>query len=196
MKKPILPRGVSLLIIAILVIVIVLLTSLLLIPSDPPLTFNHYEFENINGLWRTTWARDGQSYNLDFPFTPDEVQDIPLEGEIDDRFNTATTYITIDPMAGASQNNSYMAVAAAELSRKLVTIFERNVVAACTRNETNACVDRPIVTCDSTNISVIHLKVDQETKIILDGNCVTFQGHGSDLVKAVDKAIYQWLGIL
>ena len=91
---------------------------------------------------------------------------------------------------------AYTSVAAIELSRKLTDPFYRTVLTACTRNETEACGERPIVTCENTNSTVIYLKKAAETKLILDGNCVTIQGTGQEIIRAADKALFQWLGIM
>jgi hypothetical protein len=159
-------------------------------------TYEGFVFTNFDGIWTTEWQRGGQIYFLDFRHTPDEVIHIPVSGETDIRFQLEQVYITIDPQEERMAGTSYLALAATELTRKLVTPFERNVSAACTINETDACVGRPIITCDNTNSSVVYLKHSEQTRIVLDGNCVTFEGSGEDLVMAVDKALFQWLGII
>jgi hypothetical protein len=159
-------------------------------------TYNGFEFRNVGGLWRTAWERDGQPYELDFRYNPSEVEDIPVEGSIDHRFQLQATYLTFDPSEGETKDNSQVALAAIEISRKLVDPFERDVVAACTRNETEACASRPIMKCSDTNNSIIYLKQAAEAKIILSGNCVTLQGAGDGIVRAADRALFDWLGII
>ncbi len=164
--------------------------------DDTTLKYNGFDFVNVNGLWQTTWERDGQQYILDFRNNPKQVEDVPVTGSVDVRFNLEPTYLAIDPPDEQSPRNSYIALALIELSTKLVDPFERNITAACTRNETDACLDRPIVTCDSVNSSVIYLKYEEPTKITLKGNCAVLQGTELNLVRAADKALFQWLGIM
>lgn len=164
--------------------------------NENELTYNNFEFINVGSFWQTKWERDGQLYVIDFRYNPEQVEDVPIEGTTDIRFQLESVYLTIDPSEERDRDTAYLAIAAVELGRKLVTPFERQIITACTVNETIACWDRPIVTCDNTNKTVIYLKQANETKIILDGNCVTIQGKGQEIVRAVDKALFQWLGIM
>ena len=179
---------------------IAIILLLLMLPGEKggpqAITYNGFEFTNVDGLWRTAWERDGQPYELDFRFNPAEVADIPVEGKTDVRFQHQSVFITFDPSENKTSETSYVALAAVEISRKLVDPFERDVIAACTKNETQACASRPIITCDSTDSSVIYLKQHDEAKIILEGNCVTLQGRNNDLVRAADRALFEWLGIM
>jgi hypothetical protein len=52
------------------------------------------------------------------------------------------------------------------------------------------------ITCNNTNDPVIYLKLDNETKIVYDRNCITVQGQGEEITKASDKLLYMWLGII
>ena len=158
--------------------------------------YNGFTFVETDGIWQTQWQREGQTYVLDFRHTPDEVETVSIIGKTDNRFQLENTYLTFDPQEDRTKETAYLAVAAAELSRKLVTPFERNVTAACTRNETTACADRDTVTCESTNSTVLYLRQAEPAQVELRGNCVIFQGNHEDLVRAVDKALFQWLGIM
>ena len=160
------------------------------------LVYNGFEFVNAEGVWRTEWERDGQIYILDFRFNPWQVEDVPVEGNTDRRFQFETLYLTIDPSEQRTPETAYTALAAVDLSRKLTDPFERNVIAACTRNETAECASRPIATCENTNSSVIYLRQAGETKVLLEGNCAIIQGSGEEIVRAAEKAIFQWLGIM
>jgi len=184
------------LLVSVIVIAAIFAVFFLTRADEGKVTYNNFEFVNIDGLWQTKWEREGQLYILDFRFNPEQVEDVPVEGATDVRFQLETVYLTIDPSEEKLQETAYKSVAAIELSRKLTDPFYRTVVTACTRNETEACSERPIVTCENTNSSVIYLKKADETKIILDGNCVTIQGTGQEIIRAADKALFQWLGIM
>jgi len=188
----------SLIILAVSVMVILAIFVVLLLLRDDPneLTYNQFEFRYVNGFWQTEWQRQEQRYILDFTFNPKQVEDIPVEGTTDIRFESETVYIAVDPTEERTPETAQLTLAAVQLTRKLTDPFYRNIIAACTRNETEACLDRPIITCDNTNSSVLYLKQADEAKIVLDGNCVTIQGNGDGIVKAADKALFQWLGII
>lgn len=164
--------------------------------KESKVTYNGFEFTDVDGIWRTEWQREGQGYELDFRFNPEQVEEIPVTGKTDIRFQFETIYLTVDPSEERTPETAYLNLAAVELSRKLVEPFERNVTAACTRNETEACASRPIVTCENTNSSVIYLTQAEEAKIILKGNCAVIQGKGEGIVMAADKALFQWLGVM
>ncbi|MAG15502.1 hypothetical protein CMO88_00405 [Candidatus Woesearchaeota archaeon] len=159
--------------------------------------YNQFEFVKVDDkIWQTEWQREDQLYILDFRFNPKQVEDIPVEGTIEVEFQSKTAYLTIDPSEEPTEETSYVALAAVELARKLTDPFYRDVVAACTINETDACASRPIITCDNTNQTVIHLKEADEAKITFDRNCITIQGTRDGIIKAADKLLFQWLGIM
>lgn len=158
--------------------------------------YNGFAFAKIGNSWYTEWERDGQIYELEFRYPPWDVENIMVVGKVDERFQMPYMFITFDPAEGLSRQTSFVALAAADLSSMLKGVFEKaGVAAACTRNETSLCSNRPVVTC-ATNASVIYLKVANETGIFLDGNCATFQGVEESLTMAADKALYQWLKII
>ena len=109
---------------------IILLVSLLLIAAvfavflatredENKLTYSNFEFVNINGLWQTKWEREGQLYILDFRYNPEQVEDIPVTGATDARFQFETVYITVDPSEERLQGTAYVTLAGVELARKL-----------------------------------------------------------------------------
>lgn len=185
-------------VVASLIVVVALFTLLLRLGGEDEnrVTYNGFEFTDVDGLWRTGWQREGQSYELDFRFNPGQVEGVPVTGKTDIRFQFENVYLTVDPSEERTPETAYLNLAAVELSRKLVEPFERNVTAACTRNETEACESRPIVTCENTNSSVIYLRQASESKIVLNGNCAVIQGKGEGIVMAADKALFQWLKIM
>ena len=83
-----------------------------------------------------------------------------------------------------------LALAGTELGESLSKVFERDVFSACTTNETEECADKPVITCDNTDSAVIFMKAEGETGILLDDNCITVQGEGFELLRAVDKLLY------
>ena len=159
--------------------------------------YNGFEFVKSDAVWLTEWQHGKQNYTLTFHYPPWEVENITVQGSVDNRFKLwPTVFITYDPENDSTTSTKFLALAAADTATFLSSpIFGRNVLGACTANVTDACATRPIVTC-STNSSVIYLKVSNETGIFLDGNCATFQGYDENIRKVEHKAIYQWLGII
>ncbi len=165
-------------------------------PESEVRQYNGFDFVNVGSAWLTQWERDGVTYNLEFRHPPWEVENITVRGKVDARFQMPYLFITHDPAPETSRGTAFVALAAADLTMMLRGVFEREgVAAACTANMTEACAQRPVVTC-SANASVIYLQASNETGIFLDGNCATIMGYEESMTKAADKAIYQWLGII
>lgn len=186
--------------------VVVIVGGLLLLSREssdnPAMTYNGFVFENYGGLWHTEWERteaEGnrtvrQRYTIRLNFNPKQVEDVPVTGQISERFTTSQlVFITHDP---AEQGLGHVALATTEVSLALVNVFDRELVAACTRNETMACSNRPIVGCDNTNVGVIYFTGEGPAEVQLDDNCVILHGEGEEIVRAAEKAIYQWYGII
>ena len=163
-------------------------------PKYETVTYNGFTFQNYGGLWNTQWKQDGQLFNLRLHFNPYQVENVTILG--DEGWSAKqTTFITFDP---EGNNLSHVALAAAELSLSLSNTFGMVPVAACTRNTTDACASRPIVSCESYqgNASVIYLKAESPAKITLGSNCAVVQGVDAEIVRAAEKAVYQWYGII
>ncbi|MBI2141475.1 hypothetical protein HYU16_03560 [Candidatus Woesearchaeota archaeon] len=157
--------------------------------------YNGFEFVTDGSTWFTQWKGDELTYNLQLRHPPWEVENVTVKGQVDWRFQMPGIFITFDPPENFSRQNSFLFLASVDLTSNLDTVLDRTVIAACTANLTEACTQRPIVTC-STNASVIYLKVSNETGVFLDGNCATIQGYEKGLTRAADKVIYQWLKII
>jgi hypothetical protein len=93
------------------------------------------------------------------------------------------------------ENLQYVALAAAELSLNYARGLDRNISAACTVNETDACTQRPIVSCDDGDKAVILLNQTGDAGILLRGNCIELTGKGFELTRAVDRLLYHFFKI-
>ncbi len=154
-------------------------------------TYGGFSFVKVDTHWNTRWqGSNGDLYNLRLRFNPYEAENIPIFGELGGNFSLANTYITFDPDK-EEFTYGYEALAAAELSLNLAGVFGSNLIAACTMNVTEACSKRLIVTCESTNDSVVYIKRAPEARVLLEKSCITVEGNGTELVKAVDKVLYK-----
>ncbi len=154
--------------------------------------YNGFVFIEQGGLWHTQLQRGDELYNLHFHYSPGHVDQISVVGSLDSELDTSRFYITFDPL---EENVSLIALALSELNLNLVKGLGAKTTAACYKNETKACYNRPIITCDNTEEAVIFVKTDDATKVMLDGNCIVIQGKGDDLLKAVDKVLFDFYGI-
>lgn len=167
-------------------------------PSEPEyqtIAYHGFEFKNISGTWYTDWQAGDKLVSVALRYNPLEVQNVSMVGILSDNFSDKPIYITFDPLS-EDKSFKYMALAGAELGESLAKVFEKEIYAACTRNETETCLDRPIVACADKNQSVIFLNATGPARIILRENCLTFQGEGFELLRAVDKMLYIWYQII
>ncbi len=161
--------------------------------QENEVTYNNFKFVKVESLWFTQVQIGNQLYNVPLHYNPYEVENIPMVGDVDERFQQGSIYVTHDP---GDSNLGYVAVSAAELSLNLATAFGVEPVAACSRNVTTACATRPIINCENTNASVVYLKEANFTRVDLRGNCIVIQGTGQELIKATDKVLYVWYRII
>ncbi|MEE9525193.1 MAG: hypothetical protein V3V78_01130 [Candidatus Woesearchaeota archaeon] len=157
--------------------------------------YDGFSFVFVDNLWYTQVQRKGDTI-LDIPlhFGPKELENISIIGE-NWKLEDPEVYLTFDPDEG--NNFKFTTLAILELSLNLAKGMEIKPVAACTKNETSACIDRPIVTCASKDKAVIYLKQTNESgKVKLNGNCVELSGEDWELVKATDRFLLQWYGVM
>lgn len=164
---------------------------------------NGYTFTKTGGFWHTTVRNPSasQDYNLDFRYSPSEVNDVIVNGNprlffnlLQDN-NLTGAYFTFDPTA---QNLTSVNLAAADLSKYLKVINGITLVAACTKNETVACHTRPIVTCENqlNKSVVIYAKQSTIPAISLSKNCLTIEGTNEGMVKAYTKLLFYFYNII
>lgn len=163
-------------------------------PEPNTVEYNYFVFEEIGGHWQTTITLDGQLYDASFRFNPEQVEDVNISGNFSG-FKEAPIYITFDPDV-EPEKFKYLALATSELSLHIIRALNFSVQAACTKNETDACVDRPIVTCDDPDKDVIYVQSEAPAEIVLDNRCVTVRGAEFDIVRSADRLLYQWYKIM
>ena len=165
-------------------------------PSFPSVKYNNFVFYHVadGTLWQWDWQSGSNVYNLMLHYNPYEVENIPVSGSLDESFNTPQVYITFDPAEG--NNFGHIAAAAGELSLSVNSALGSEAVAACSQNVTEACASRPIITCYNSDKGVIYLKEDRETKLEMKGNCVVVQGQGKGIIRAADRLLYLWYGVM
>jgi hypothetical protein len=155
--------------------------------------YNGFSFVNLGGVWYSQVQKGNSLYDITFNNGPKDVEDIPVEGNLSERFDTETLYITFDPAAAGVK---FIAQANAGLSMSLAKGFGYNLTAGCTRNESSLCRSTAVITCEDEDKAVIYFKEAEETKIILEDNCVTIQGYGPEIVRAKDRLLMRWYGMM
>ncbi|MBW3003930.1 hypothetical protein KY337_05170 [Candidatus Woesearchaeota archaeon] len=159
-------------------------------------SYNGFDFSQGNdGLWYTYVQIDPQTeYYVRLHYGPIELEKIPIEGDIDESFkNINKVYLTFDP-EGESLN--HVTLATGEIGTNFVKAFQIGLEGACTVNKTKACEARPIVTCEDAEEPTIYLKEAEETKVIMQGSCITVQGKDEELIMAAERLLYFLYGVM
>ena len=159
--------------------------------------YNGYSFVKVDGLWWTEMNKFGTLLKVPLHFGPRELEDIPLEGDLDLEFNLGEEiYIAMSPFT----INKYYSLAISEFSINLVKGMDRIPVGSCTEENPEVCEDRPVINCENTEgkpVVELVFEPDMESRIDFDGTCIKISG-GTDygIVKTVDRLLYEWYGVM
>ncbi len=161
--------------------------------SEEGYIYNGYSFIYADGLWWTELNKFGSLLKVPLHFGPQELEGIPITGRLDSVFNDQDeVFIAIDP----NIRDKYYTLAISELSFNVVKGLDRTPVGSCTE-ENWACENRTIVSCNNTQgKAVVELALQNETGIEFSGTCIKLQGREYGLVKATDRLLYQWYGVM
>ncbi|MBL7051351.1 hypothetical protein ISS04_04310 [Candidatus Woesearchaeota archaeon] len=164
--------------------------------NETSYTYNGFSFAKYGETWFTQIQPPGQNklYTIELRYGPKELEDIPIIGKPELFLNINSTYVSFNP---EDDELKYVGLATADLQMNLIKVFGITPVAACSKNENNNCpTDTPIKNCDNTNAPVILLQQDPVAFIEQKENCLIIQGDNLNLVKAADKLILYWYGII
>src|SRR3989338_706858 len=163
--------------------------------SDQGYMYNGFSVVNADGLWWTEVEVENRLIKIPLHFGPKEVESIAITGDLDSlQFNQGEKiYIAIDPEINY---NKYYTLALSELNNNVLQGFKRNIEAACSK-ENPVCENRTIINCASTQEKpVIELVVDENAGVELQDTCIKISGAEYDLVKSVDRLLYQWYRVM
>jgi hypothetical protein len=167
------------------------------LPEDQGYIYSGYSFVKYDGMWHTQMMSPlgTREYNIFFRYGPKEAIHVPIYGQLNlTLFNDAKDYyVTFNPMDEGLQ---YVALAVNDFNQQMINIFFKIPIPACDRNETVACTTVPIINCTNTDKLVFYLKQADETAVNIYNNCIVVEGTDLELVRAVDKVLYTFYGIL
>ena len=162
--------------------------------SENTRIYNGFVFVREGPIWYTQVRNPDTNnlYNFGVRFNPIQVENITIEGNVDESFRTGDVYITFEPY---DDELAYISLASTELSLNLARAMGVNVTAACMEEHPH-CVNREIITCNNTDKPVIEIINSDEAKLVMDGNCMRIQGREFELLRVVDRVIFQAYGIM
>ncbi len=156
-----------------------------------------YSFILFEDLWHTQLQshKGTRIYSMALRYSPKELEGIVIEGELDGAFfnDKDEFFVTFDPTGNDFSN---VALAVADFNTHMSRVFEKTPIAACDRNETIDCASRPIVTCEDSDKLVLYIKESDRFRAFYNNNCIVVQGKGKDIVKGVDRVLYNLYGIM
>ena len=163
------------------------------LPEEEGYIYNGFSFVLLDGLWYTEVQHENKIFQIPLHFGPRDLDDINITGQLDESFDQYNAiYITFDPLV----TSDYISVAIGEFTQNLAVAINRQPIGACDKNETEACKTRPIINCTNTDRPVVYFLQEPGPKIELKGNCIILQGHEYDVVKAADRLLLQWYGVI
>ena len=155
-------------------------------------TYNGFDFYFIDNLWVTRVTRDNTEYTIPVRYAPSQVVNVSVDGKLS-QFQLMEGYMAFDPN---DDNYSYIALGFTELGNNLNKVFNAKWRPACMA-EHEHCEGIPIVTCDSTNESVIIIRSSEESKITyVDDHCVILEGNELGILRSFDKFLFMLYGII
>lgn len=162
-------------------------------PKPTTQSYGLWKFTPQGNFWVTQYNRNGQLYNLNFRYLPQNVTNITVTGS-SSRL-TAPFYLSFDPTM-SNKSKAVVRVAFVDSTQKLVGIYGARPNAACTNNASDPeCQGHPSITCAS-NVSAIVFTEAAQPSITLNGSCIHIEGTGADLYRAENLMWYRLLGIV
>jgi len=156
-----------------------------------------YSFVNFENAWFTQLKspKGTKVYSLSMRYSPKDLKDILIEGILNAEFfnNQSEFFVTFNPIG---KDFSYVSLAVADFNTHMSKVFEKKPIAACDRNETEVCKSRPIVNCEDKDKIVLYVKESNRFRTYYNNNCIVVEGNGLDLVKGVDRILYNLYGVM
>ena len=158
---------------------------------------NVYSFVTQGQEWFTQLSspKGTKIYDLALRYSPRDLKNITIEGNLNTGFfdNQSEYYVTFNPKGSQF---SYIGLAVADFNTHMSKVFEKTPIGACDRNETFACQNRPIVTCENSTKLVIYIRESDRLRAYYKDNCIVIEGSGLDIVKGVDRVLYNLYRIM
>ncbi len=168
--------------------------------------YNGFDFvKDEEGYWYTIVQKGNQPYQIPFYYHPSELEDIPVDASIRDKFfslrdNNGSIYITMDP----DGNNNTIVIAGVEIAKvtgQRYGLLNVDTHSAFIKQPKNTTVDTgtPVVTCSDANnkTMVIWITLSQKNIVYSYGNCVILEATSyRNMIRVADRLMYNLLGIM
>jgi len=131
-------------------------------------------------------------YTIELRYGPRDLRNIPIIGEPKYFSLAEEMYVAFNP---DDENLKYVALATADIQMNLIRVLNKKMIAACTK-ESEECEGTPIKNCENSELPIIIVRQDPVALVEQKGNCLYIQGPDIDMVKAADKFLLYFYGIM
>lgn len=161
--------------------------------------YNYKSLVKQDGMWYFYVDANRTKYEVTLHYNPFELENVSVINNGSSVFADAKTfYITIDPLRQFNESEYYV-LASAEISRNLITVFDKEVIGGCYENtNTDYCYYRPLLDCRyNTTVPIIIINESSDTNVeFITPNCVVINGYNMEVVRSAERLIYRWLSIM
>jgi len=165
-------------------------------------TYNGFEFRYSDKLWVTQIYEPGKKnlYTVPLHFGPKDLLDVQVDKQmisfLDEMRlfrgpdNRSAVFVTYDPEV----NSSFVTLSYYELSQNLRDTLQIKTLPTLTK-ESDAVENETVKICNGKE-PVIYLRYLNPAYVYYTKNCLVIQGEESEMIKAVDRALLQFYGIM
>ncbi|NQV91296.1 hypothetical protein HQ489_02380 [Candidatus Woesearchaeota archaeon] len=155
--------------------------------------YNGFSYVKVDGLWWAERKTQDRIIKIPLHFAPKDLEDIPVIGKLSPEFDIGDkVYVAIDPKI----EDKFYTLGISELSFNMAKGVNRDPVGACIE-ENEACTDYEIISCENSGGKpVVELALGKQNIVELKGTCMKITGKDMGFVKAVDRALLKWYGMM
>jgi predicted RNA-binding protein YlqC (UPF0109 family) len=160
------------------------------------IVYNNVTFYKNGQFWESRISVNDKPVDISIYYTPQELDamDINIKKNEFAKIlgSLRKVYISFNPN---SENLSQVGIASASLAESLAKVYGVEPKGAVLEEQEGLYAD--IITCNLTDYPVVEIiEKDQDVSIEYEGNCLRIIGKDGDLVKATNKVLLGWYGIV
>jgi hypothetical protein len=155
-----------------------------------------HSFVLSDGIWYT-WLQSPSGntiYSIPFHYGARETENISTIGAVNITLLNLQKnfFITTDPTV----KEKFLVLSISEAYAIFLKTFDKNLTLACTNNDSVSCANKQVINCNSTSLPVIYLISQNSTYVKYDNNCITISGNAEELLRATDRMLLDFLGVI
>lgn len=158
--------------------------------------YNGFYFSKTDGIWFTQGFQNNDNYKIALRYGPRELENVSVIGDISKTRETTKIYITSNPDV-PDEFAKYTVLSIAEVATKLAAHFGVATLPAISKpTNVSGFEGIDVVNCDNKTANVMLFQKGPGPKVIVYDNCIIIQGEEFDMVKAADRYMLGYYGIM